>query len=165
MGFSIFWPLARAIGLLAQLVERLNGIEEVSGSNPLGSTNFPRRKAGIFCVRVRPARRQTAADDAQADALDLGRPGCRPGCRPDFSARVWDSKIARGSGSGRRAALQVRCIEVVRSKKTRIKADLMREKWRTRRDFNANQSGANKCFQRKNPMESAAAVPSCCRNY
>ncbi len=25
-------------GLLAQLVERLNGIEEVSGSNPLGST-------------------------------------------------------------------------------------------------------------------------------
>ena len=27
-------------GLLAQLVERLNGIEEVSGSNPLGSTNF-----------------------------------------------------------------------------------------------------------------------------
>ena len=27
-------------GVLAQLVERLNGIEEVRGSNPLGSTNF-----------------------------------------------------------------------------------------------------------------------------
>lgn len=26
------------IGVLAQLVERLNGIEEVRGSNPLGST-------------------------------------------------------------------------------------------------------------------------------
>jgi hypothetical protein len=26
-------------GVLAQLVERLNGIEEVRGSNPLGSTN------------------------------------------------------------------------------------------------------------------------------
>ena len=33
-----FLPLAWAIGLLAQLVERLNGIEEVSGSRPLGST-------------------------------------------------------------------------------------------------------------------------------
>jgi hypothetical protein len=27
-------------GVLAQLVERLNGIEEVRGSNPLGSTNW-----------------------------------------------------------------------------------------------------------------------------
>ena len=27
-------------GVLAQLVERLNGIEEVRGSNPLGSTIF-----------------------------------------------------------------------------------------------------------------------------
>jgi hypothetical protein len=27
-------------GVLAQLVERLNGIEEVRGSNPLGSTSF-----------------------------------------------------------------------------------------------------------------------------
>ena len=27
-----------SIGVLAQLVERLNGIEEVRGSNPLGST-------------------------------------------------------------------------------------------------------------------------------
>ena len=27
-------------GVLAQLVERLNGIEEVRGSNPLGSTPF-----------------------------------------------------------------------------------------------------------------------------
>ncbi len=28
----------RSTGVLAQLVERLNGIEEVRGSNPLGST-------------------------------------------------------------------------------------------------------------------------------
>ena len=28
----------RRIGVLAQLVERLNGIEEVRGSNPLGSS-------------------------------------------------------------------------------------------------------------------------------
>ena len=27
-------------GVLAQLVERLNGIEEVTGSNPVGSTTF-----------------------------------------------------------------------------------------------------------------------------
>ncbi len=31
-------PVAASVGALAQLVERLNGIEEVSGSNPLGST-------------------------------------------------------------------------------------------------------------------------------
>ena len=30
--------LERFLGVLAQLVERLNGIEEVRGSNPLGST-------------------------------------------------------------------------------------------------------------------------------
>ena len=33
-----FLALRQWLGLLAQLVERLNGIEEVSGSNPLGST-------------------------------------------------------------------------------------------------------------------------------
>ena len=32
-------------GVLAQLVERLNGIEEVRGSNPLGSTRFGYRAA------------------------------------------------------------------------------------------------------------------------
>ena len=31
-------PVARLSGVLAQLVERLNGIEEVSGSNPLCSS-------------------------------------------------------------------------------------------------------------------------------
>ncbi len=37
-------------GLLAQLVERLNGIEEVSGSNPLGSTTLapPSQSDGGF---------------------------------------------------------------------------------------------------------------------
>ena len=46
-------------GVLAQLVERLNGIEEVRGSNPLGSRDF-RRNCRAFAdhnaVRVRDAR-------------------------------------------------------------------------------------------------------------
>ncbi len=33
-------PSPSGFGVLAQLVERLNGIEEVRGSNPLGSTIF-----------------------------------------------------------------------------------------------------------------------------
>ena len=44
-----------SLGVLAQLVERLNGIEEVRGSNPLGSTpSFRRlaaRRAGTIVVR------------------------------------------------------------------------------------------------------------------
>ena len=32
--------ICNQIGVLAQLVERLNGIEEVRGSNPLGSSPF-----------------------------------------------------------------------------------------------------------------------------
>jgi len=36
--------LSRFFGVLAQLVERLNGIEEVRGSNPLGSTSLSRPK-------------------------------------------------------------------------------------------------------------------------
>jgi hypothetical protein len=39
-GTLILLTLVTGNGLLAQLVERLNGIEEVSGSNPLGSTSF-----------------------------------------------------------------------------------------------------------------------------
>jgi hypothetical protein len=35
-------------GVLAQLVERLNGIEEVTGSNPVGSTTFFSNRAGVF---------------------------------------------------------------------------------------------------------------------
>ena len=49
----IFSPLGNENGLLAQLVERLNGIEEVTSSNLVGSTNFPRRKAGIFAFQGR----------------------------------------------------------------------------------------------------------------
>ena len=33
-------------GVLAQLVERLNGIEEVRGSNPLGSTTLASHRLG-----------------------------------------------------------------------------------------------------------------------
>ncbi len=38
-------PVLRHNGVLAQLVERLNGIEEVSGSNPLCS--IPNKLRGI----------------------------------------------------------------------------------------------------------------------
>ncbi len=37
---SVNFTLRVEHGVLAQLVERLNGIEEVRGSNPLGSTSF-----------------------------------------------------------------------------------------------------------------------------
>jgi hypothetical protein len=37
--------LANLRGVLAQLVERLNGIEEVRGSNPLGSSLRSQRSA------------------------------------------------------------------------------------------------------------------------
>jgi hypothetical protein len=38
-------------GVIAQLVERLNGIEEVWGSNPHGSTFFYRVKTGCAVTR------------------------------------------------------------------------------------------------------------------
>ena len=37
---SEIYNLDSLAGVLAQLVERLNGIEEVTGSNPVGSTPF-----------------------------------------------------------------------------------------------------------------------------
>ena len=42
-------------GVLAQLVERLNGIEEVRGSNPLGSTAEPRSLGDSTAVAERPS--------------------------------------------------------------------------------------------------------------
>ena len=42
---------AALFGVLAQLVERLNGIEEVRGSNPLGSTPLP-----LVISKIREAR-------------------------------------------------------------------------------------------------------------
>ncbi len=36
-----YFPIPPIKGVLAQLVERLNGIEEVRGSNPLGSKLCP----------------------------------------------------------------------------------------------------------------------------
>jgi hypothetical protein len=46
-----FLALRQWLGLLAQLVERLNGIEEVSGSNPLGSTTLIPASAGIVVFK------------------------------------------------------------------------------------------------------------------
>jgi hypothetical protein len=37
-------------GVLAQLVERLNGIEEVTGSNPVGSTLFLPGKSNQLAI-------------------------------------------------------------------------------------------------------------------
>ena len=37
---SEIYNLDLLAGVLAQLVERLNGIEEVTGSNPVGSISF-----------------------------------------------------------------------------------------------------------------------------
>ena len=42
---SKIYNLQFSRGVLAQLVERLNGIEEVTGSNPVGSTPFYRGEA------------------------------------------------------------------------------------------------------------------------
>ena len=46
--------ICNSIGVLAQLVERLNGIEEVRGSNPLGSIDFTRFEplgSGVFVIQ------------------------------------------------------------------------------------------------------------------
>jgi hypothetical protein len=50
-----YFPIpSNKCGVLAQLVERLNGIEEVRGSNPLGSTSLTYPQLGR--VRLRPNR-------------------------------------------------------------------------------------------------------------
>ena len=53
LSFRVFWRNfhARFRGVLAQLVERLNGIEEVRGSNPLGSRLRPGLSAGRLRLR------------------------------------------------------------------------------------------------------------------
>lgn len=38
------------VGAIAQLVERFNGIEEASGSNPLSSTENPAKRLGFFVL-------------------------------------------------------------------------------------------------------------------
>lgn len=55
---NLKFTLSRLGGVLAQLVERLNGIEEVRGSNPLGST-FIARWSGrlLFCPRHKALHR------------------------------------------------------------------------------------------------------------
>ena len=53
-------------GVLAQLVERLNGIEEVTGSNPVGSTTFL------------PVKKNRARDGEEEDRAESGsRTMCR----------------------------------------------------------------------------------------
>lgn len=67
------------IGVLAQLVERLNGIEEVRGSNPLGSTFFPcfSRRLAAGCLgnhRSIPASPPPAGFAASAAVVAITAP-------------------------------------------------------------------------------------------
>ena len=66
-----YFPIpSNKCGVLAQLVERLNGIEEVRGSNPLGSKRFSLNHLGRYRSRgnnghnnvCRHAGLKTAAD-------------------------------------------------------------------------------------------------------
>ena len=43
--------ISRSIGAIAQLGERLNGIQEVSGSIPLSSTKKSRSNSGFFILK------------------------------------------------------------------------------------------------------------------
>jgi hypothetical protein len=57
--------IRRSLGAIAQLVERLNGIEEVSGSNPLGSTILPPPQPGGFSLLNISARGESTAARAR----------------------------------------------------------------------------------------------------
>ncbi len=85
----VYTPLVpRHNGVLAQLVERLNGIEEVSGSNPLCSIPQPSHLGGIqmrglfLCLEItRPAhasarreRPHHAPEEAVFTPIDSPRP-------------------------------------------------------------------------------------------
>ncbi len=48
-------------GVLAQLVERLNGIEEVRGSNPLGSTTLIFSNLGFLCISPKTKAKTVSA--------------------------------------------------------------------------------------------------------
>ena len=57
-------------GVIAQLVERLNGIEEVWGSNPHGSTprlpkNKKARSSRAFCLLILRTNRLASQPEAQ----------------------------------------------------------------------------------------------------
>ncbi len=49
--------MASLIGALAQLVERFAGSEEVSGSNPLGSTSFRLKKIARGAILAKTPER------------------------------------------------------------------------------------------------------------
>ena len=69
-------------GPLAQLAERLNGIEEVSGSNPLGSTTLkPSHLAAVFCFPDLYWRRRMTVRKTSARPV-----GGRPIGRMDLNA-------------------------------------------------------------------------------
>ena len=48
-GFYDILSAIRCYGDIAQLVERLNGIEKVRGSTPLISTSMKAASSGLFC--------------------------------------------------------------------------------------------------------------------
>ena len=73
IGFDISRPPHRLcvtpVGVVAQLVERLNGIQEVRGSNPLGSTTFQSGEFLVFAGKTAEIRRLPAGTCAQSVGL------------------------------------------------------------------------------------------------
>jgi hypothetical protein len=106
---SEIYNLDSLAGVLAQLVERLNGIEEVRGSNPLGSTSFCFQLGGdceagnstgtltqpVFNELARfdpgpPLRHQLHTSHSQSPLLFFSRKPheCLSGAAPEFLCRA-----------------------------------------------------------------------------
>ena len=66
--------VAVSLGAIAQLGERLNGIQEVSGSIPLSSTEAPRSAGGFFVSRWPGAKRGSAGTASSVQTQAPGRP-------------------------------------------------------------------------------------------
>ena len=85
---GVFSPFAHANGLVAQLEERLNGIEEVVSSNLIGSTNFqkpPGKPRGDF-VRL-TATESDSCEEARQRPTATGRDRRSPE-KPGVCARI-----------------------------------------------------------------------------
>jgi hypothetical protein len=109
---------------VAQLGARLDGIEEVRGSNPLGSTKFPFITKDLstrlawskfhdgacvgFCVGLRPVEdrdRFAQFEPAQPDFQPKGKAGL--GARETLLQLLRGSKVRRRSYFFRRASSQI----------------------------------------------------------
>ncbi len=59
------------LGELAQLVERLHGMQEVSGSTPLFSTSFKPRK-GLFLINIFCSSEELACPEFTGMRINVG---------------------------------------------------------------------------------------------